>query len=119
MVQKRGSHVCTVVNDDIYAIGGWDAQDYLAIVEVYDVRQNAWREVAPMCTTRAYGAAATVNGAVYTLGGMLNHVRPLLSRHAFNNHNMLKHDACRPLSTLFKSPWRMPVCMAGYYLLLC
>jgi N-acetylneuraminic acid mutarotase len=75
MVQKRGSHVCTVVKNDMYAIGGWDAKDYLAGVEVYDVRKNAWRLAKPMTTTRAYGACASVDGSIYCLGGMLNHVR--------------------------------------------
>lgn len=74
MVNKRGSHVCTVVEQQLFAIGGWDAKDYLAGVEVYDARANAWRAASPMAAPRAYGAAATVDGAVFTLGGMQSQV---------------------------------------------
>ena len=37
---------------------------------MYDPRVNKWREVAPMGGPRAYGTAATINGAVYATGGM-------------------------------------------------
>lgn len=39
-------------------------------VEIYDVRTDSWRYVANMEASRAYGAAVTVDGQVYALGGM-------------------------------------------------
>ena len=39
-------------------------------VEIYDVRKDVWRYVANMEASRAYGAAVTVDGNVYALGGM-------------------------------------------------
>ncbi len=74
MAHKRGSHVCTVADQDLYVIGGWDAKDYLAGVEIFDVRSGGWRTAAPMAAPRAYGAAATVDGSVFTLGGMQSQV---------------------------------------------
>ncbi len=74
MAHKRGSHVCTVVGHELFAIGGWDAKDYLSGVEIYDARANAWRSAKPMGSPRAYGAAATVDGSVFTLGGMQSQV---------------------------------------------
>ena len=41
-------------------------------VEIYDVRTDSWRYVANMEASRAYGAAVTVDGNVYALGGMRN-----------------------------------------------
>ena len=38
--------------------------------EIYDVRTDSWRYVASMGDSRAYGAAVTVDGNVYALGGM-------------------------------------------------
>lgn len=74
MAHKRGSHVCTVVDHDLFVIGGWDAKDYLAGVEIFDVRSGTWRGAAAMAAPRAYGAAATVDGSVFTLGGMQSQV---------------------------------------------
>ena len=45
-----------------------------ASVEVYDVRTDSWRDVAPMEESRAYGAAVTVDGNVYAVGGMQSEV---------------------------------------------
>lgn len=39
-------------------------------VEIYDVRTDSWRYVASMEASRAYGAAVTVDGNVFALGGM-------------------------------------------------
>ena len=43
-------------------------------MEVYDARKDAWRMIAPMEESRAYGAAVTVDGRVYALGGMQSDV---------------------------------------------
>lgn len=42
MLQKRGSHTCTSCGGALYAIGGWDSTDFLASMEMYDPRADAW-----------------------------------------------------------------------------
>lgn len=39
-------------------------------VEIYDARMDSWQYVACMEASRAYGAAVTVDGNVFALGGM-------------------------------------------------
>ena len=34
MHKKRGSHVCTVANGEVYALGGWDASNYMHAVRL-------------------------------------------------------------------------------------
>ena len=54
MHYRRQLHA-TVVDpsgDAVYAIGGFDGVSAIAAVEVYDVRANKWREVAPCSTAR-------------------------------------------------------------------
>lgn len=36
------------MDNKLYAIGGYDGNDRLATVEVFDVRQKTWSKVSPM-----------------------------------------------------------------------
>ena len=54
MQYRRQLHA-TVVDpsgDAVYAIGGFDGVTAISSVEVYDVRMDKWREVAPLSTAR-------------------------------------------------------------------
>jgi hypothetical protein len=54
MQYRRQLHT-TVVDpsgDAVYAIGGFDGVTAISSVEVYDVRVDKWREVAPLSTAR-------------------------------------------------------------------
>ena len=54
MRYRRQLHA-TVVDpsgDALYAIGGFDGVGAISAVEVYDVRADKWREVAPCSTAR-------------------------------------------------------------------
>lgn len=44
--------VC-LLGDRLYAVGGYDGQQYLNEVESYDAQNNEWTEVAPLCIGRA------------------------------------------------------------------
>lgn len=44
--------VC-VLGDRLYAVGGYDGQQYLNEVEAYDAHNNEWTKVAPLCIGRA------------------------------------------------------------------
>ena len=42
-----------VLGDKIFAVGGYDGQQYLQDVECYDPVSNDWDKMAPLCTGRA------------------------------------------------------------------
>jgi len=59
MQYRRQLHA-TVVDpsgDAVYAIGGFDGVSAISAVELYDVRADKWREVAP-CKTARLGVVA-------------------------------------------------------------
>ena len=49
------NHAVAVLEGKLYAVGGNDNNDgLLSSVERYDAASNAWEEVAPMATARAF-----------------------------------------------------------------
>jgi len=58
----------SVVNDKIYAIGGWKGGT-LSTVEVYDPVTDKWTRKADMPTARMYFSTSVVNGKIYAIGG--------------------------------------------------
>ena len=64
----------TVVDDEIYLIGGTLFENRngpfgLSIVEVYNPQTNSWRRVADIPTPRSISGAVGVNGKIYVAGG--------------------------------------------------
>ncbi|KAK9839757.1 hypothetical protein WJX84_002317 [Apatococcus fuscideae] len=99
MLEKRGSHACTVWNDYLLAAGGWDGQ-FLSSVEVWDPRKGSWGPVAPMQEARAYGATANVDGQVYCMGGMCgNSHNEALERYNFQTRSWQGLDISGSLSS--------------------
>ena len=49
--------VC-LLGDKIYAVGGYDGQQYLNDVECYDPQSNEWSKVSPVSKFRAYSHQA-------------------------------------------------------------
>ena len=54
--------------------------------EIYETRMDSWRYIASMEASRAYGAAVTVDGNVYALGGM---------RDAHHNEVVERYDSAK------------------------
>ena len=57
-----------VVNNKIYAFGGYDGSSYTNGVYLYDPAGDAWTAYGTMTAARA-PAAAEVNGRIYVIGG--------------------------------------------------
>jgi kelch-like protein 20 len=72
MASKRGSLAVAAAADGrtLLAAGGFRGDAFLATVEVYEARMDAWRPAAALGAPRAYGAAAAADGAVCVLGGL-------------------------------------------------
>ena len=60
----------SVLGDDLYVMGGWDGNNYLNHLEVYDTRAARWRSAQHLSAPRAYGAPAVINGHIYLIGGL-------------------------------------------------
>lgn len=52
-----------------YALGGYDGDQMLSTVEIFDPRANSWRIGSPFSVPRGYGCAVTADDNVYLIGG--------------------------------------------------
>ena len=59
----------TVLNNRIYACGGYDGSSFLSSVEYYDASTNQWNYVASMTQRRSRVSAVTLGGKIYSVGG--------------------------------------------------
>jgi N-acetylneuraminic acid mutarotase len=74
----RTAFAVAVVNDKIYAIGGWNGS-YLAINEMYDPATDTWTTKQSMPTARTGPAAAVFNNKIYVIGGIIAESNPSYS----------------------------------------
>ena len=58
-----------VLNDMIYAFGGYDGAHHLSSVESYNPRTNAWTPVTSMAMSRCYVGSAMIQGKIYAVAG--------------------------------------------------
>ena len=70
MKNRRGGYAMMAVGTDLYVLGGWNNDEFMNNVEVYDARANAWRDFPRLKTAHAYFSAACLDGKMYVLGGM-------------------------------------------------
>ncbi|XP_077295650.1 kelch-like protein 28 isoform X2 [Arctopsyche grandis] len=68
MQQERQSFAATVIDDQVFVIGGWNNKA-MNSVERYDLVTNTWTNVAHMLTPRCYHAIAVVGKEIYAIGG--------------------------------------------------
>lgn len=56
-------------DDDLFAIGGEEADGAVGTVERYDIDRGMWETVAPLQTPRSGAVVAYIDGAIYVVGG--------------------------------------------------
>ena len=64
----------TVLDNKLYALGGFDGHRRLSTVECYDPQLKAWKAVIPMNTRRSALGAVVLNGKIYVVGGYDGHI---------------------------------------------
>ena len=68
----RSGAAAAVVDDKIYVIGGYSADEIFAVNECYDPEADTWTARSPMPEPRSGAFAAVVDGKIYVIGGV-NH----------------------------------------------
>ncbi len=53
----------------LYAIGGWDGEEYLDTNYVYDAGADSWRPLPPLPHARAFAAGSALTGQLFVVGG--------------------------------------------------
>jgi len=72
MPTPRPEITASNIGDDIYVIGGYDKSgDPLDVVEVYNVKNNSWKSIAPLPRVLHHAAAASYDGKIYVVGGFI------------------------------------------------
>ncbi len=74
MSAPRAAMAAAAINNTIYVAGGnadapGGGHTPVNTLEAYDTATDTWSARAPMATTRAFPAAAAVNGILYVIGG--------------------------------------------------
>ena len=63
-----------VLDNKLYALGGFDGHKRLSTVECYDPQFQLWKAVTPMNTRRSALGAVVVSGRIYVVGGYDGHI---------------------------------------------
>ena len=53
----------------VYVFGGWDGRGYVNTTFIYDPKTDRWTTGAPLPVGRGFAGAATLNDAIYVVGG--------------------------------------------------
>ncbi|XP_060685290.1 kelch-like protein 28 isoform X1 [Hemiscyllium ocellatum] len=69
MNECRSTLGVAVLAGELYALGGYDGENYLQSVEKYIPKIKKWQPVAPMGKSRSCFAAAVLDGKLYAIGG--------------------------------------------------
>ncbi|MHC4579948.1 MAG: Kelch repeat-containing protein [Planctomycetota bacterium] len=102
MPTARGFVATSVVDGEIYAIGGATFRTGLSTVEEYDPATDTWSTKAPMPTARlVFSSSSVVNGIVYVIGG--GSVEPAVST----------VEAYDPVTDTWTTKTDMPRAIAG------
>jgi N-acetylneuraminic acid mutarotase len=73
MSTARSEITATNIRDDIYVIGGFDLSgDALDVVEVYNVKNDSWKSIAPLPKPLHHTAATSHGGKIYVAGGFIS-----------------------------------------------
>ena len=73
MSTARSEITATNIGDDIHVIGGFDLSgDALDVVEVYNVKNDSWKPIAPLPKPLHHTAATSFGGKIYVVGGFIS-----------------------------------------------
>ena len=73
MPTPRTEIAATNIGNNIYVIGGFDKTGkVLDTVEVYDIKNDSWKAVAPLPQPLHHTAASSFNDKIYVIGGYTN-----------------------------------------------
>ncbi|XP_076033386.1 kelch-like protein 8 isoform X2 [Oratosquilla oratoria] len=67
--EARAYHSVAVVDNRVYAMGGYDGVHWLNSVECYDPLKDAWSPAPPMVSSRSSFGVTVSDGRIYCLGG--------------------------------------------------
>ena len=60
MAEARAEHAVAVLDGKMYAVGGYNNDGRLNLVERYDLATSAWEAVVPMATARRASVAVLI-----------------------------------------------------------
>src|SRR5918995_6934387 len=70
MPTSRSEITATIIGDNIYVIGGLDKSgNILDNVEVYNIKNDSWKTVAPLPQPLHHTTASNFDGKIYVIGG--------------------------------------------------
>ncbi|XP_016658903.1 kelch-like protein 2 isoform X4 [Acyrthosiphon pisum] len=69
MSNKRSHFGVGILNNLLYAVGGYNGASYLKSVECYDPNLDKWNPVAEMSVCRYEAGVGVLNGVMYVIGG--------------------------------------------------
>ena len=73
MPTPRTEVAATIIENDIYVIGGLDKSGkVLDIVEVYNIKNDSWKRVTPLPPPLHHTAISSFNDKIYVVGGYTN-----------------------------------------------
>lgn len=96
MTVARSFPSVAVLKEYIYVAGGQACQKYVALVELYDPKKDAWVKLAPMNNARAAFALFELNGFLYATGSEIEKYDPwkncwaevcVCAQHSIQNQN--------------------------------
>uniref|UniRef100_A0A1B0A5I6 Kelch-like protein diablo n=1 Tax=Glossina pallidipes TaxID=7398 RepID=A0A1B0A5I6_GLOPL len=73
MPNRRSKAGLAVLNDKVYAVGGFNSVSAMRAVDVYNPARNEWSTSNRMLARRSTLGVAVLNGCVYAVGGFDNH----------------------------------------------
>jgi kelch-like protein 2/3 len=71
MVRPRSGLAAVVLNDCIFAFGGYDGSMWLADGERLDSKTQTWSLLAPMAVPRSNFGLVSNDGLIYAVGGFM------------------------------------------------
>ncbi|XP_016662997.1 ring canal kelch homolog isoform X2 [Acyrthosiphon pisum] len=69
---SRRNYGFGVLDDCLYAVGGYGKDGYLNSAEVYDMNNQEWRMIANMSTKKKHSSLGVLNNLLYAVGGSFN-----------------------------------------------